>query len=214
MKLGDSAFVYLGRKDGVHRKGVVVVMNKEAAKSCLGWEGSNNKIRIAYFKTKKFRLSVIVVYAPVELTDGVTSDSEFYLQLQEQIDRVPGRYTVFLLEAFNAQVHRNRDICYPTLDKFGVNKENCNVYRFLQFCRHNNLVITSTMFCHKMTHKLTWYSRDGKRANLIDYVIVNRRSAALIPDARVYRSAVKDVRSKDHHLVVSGVKSKLKLWKG
>ena len=42
--------------------------------------------------TKKCRKSVIVVYAPVEPTDGDTSDSdEFYLQLQEQIDRVPCR---------------------------------------------------------------------------------------------------------------------------
>ena len=99
MKLGDIEFVYSGRKDGVHRQGVGLMMNKEAAKSCFGWEGINNRILIAHFMTKKFRVSVIVVYAPVEPTDGDTSDSdEFYLQLQEQIDRVPGRNMVFLLE--------------------------------------------------------------------------------------------------------------------
>ena len=39
---------------------------------------------------------------PVEPTDGDTSDSdEFYLQLQEQIDRVSGRNMVFLLGDFN-----------------------------------------------------------------------------------------------------------------
>ena len=48
--------------------------------------------------TKKFRVSVIVAYAPVELTDRDNSDSdEFYLQLQEQIERVPGINMVFLL---------------------------------------------------------------------------------------------------------------------
>ena len=37
--------------------------------------------------TKKFRVSVIVVYTPVEPTDGDTIDSDkFYLQLQEQLD--------------------------------------------------------------------------------------------------------------------------------
>ena len=52
--------------------------------------------------TKKFRVSVIVVYVPVEPTDGYTSDSdELYLQLQEQIDRVPGRNMMFLLGDFN-----------------------------------------------------------------------------------------------------------------
>ena len=33
------------------------MMNKEAAKSFLGWESINNAILIAYFMTKKFRVS-------------------------------------------------------------------------------------------------------------------------------------------------------------
>ena len=101
MKLGDIEFVYSGRKGGVHRQGVGLITNKEAANSCLGWEGINNRILIAHFMTKKFRVSIIVVYAPVEPTDGNTSDSdEFYLQVQEQIDRVPGRYMVVEIRRF------------------------------------------------------------------------------------------------------------------
>ena len=50
-----------------------------------------------------------------------------------------------------------------------------------------------------MAHKLTWYSRDGKTANLIDYFIVNRRLGGSVQDIRVYRSAVIDVKSKDHY---------------
>ena len=65
-----------------------------------------------------------------------------------------------------------------------------------------------------MAHTLTWYSRYGKTANLIDYGIVNRRLAGSIQDTRVYRSAVIDMKSKDQHLVVSRVKLKLNLWKG
>ena len=60
-----------------------------------------------------------------------------------------------------------------------------------------------------MAIQLTWYSRDGKTANIIDYVIVNRRLAGSIQDTRAYRSAVIDVKSKDHHLVVSRVNLKL-----
>ena len=154
------------------------MMNKEGAKSCLGWESINNRILIVHFITNKFRLSVIVVYAPVEPTDGDTSDSdEFYLQLREQTDRVPGRNMVFLLRDFKAQIGRNRDRWYPSLGKFGIEKGNSDGYRLLQFCRYNNVVITNAVFGHKMAHKLTWYSRDCKTANLIEYVIVNRRLA-------------------------------------
>ena len=65
------------------------MMNKEAPKSCLGWENINNRILIAHFMTNKFRMSVIVVYVPVEPTNGDTIDShQIYLQLLEQIDKV------------------------------------------------------------------------------------------------------------------------------
>jgi hypothetical protein len=60
--------------------------------------------------TKNFRVSFIVVYATVEPTGGDTSDSdEFYLQLQERIERVPGKNMMFLPGDFNAQVGRHKD---------------------------------------------------------------------------------------------------------
>ena len=65
-----------------------------------------------------------------------------------------------------------------------------------------------------MAHKLTLYSRDGMTAKLIDYVIVNWGLAGLIQDARVYRSAVINVKSKDCHLVLSRVNLKLKFLNG
>ena len=51
------------------------MMNKEVAKSYLGRKGTNNRIVVAHFVTKKFRVSVIVVYALVEPTARYTSDS-------------------------------------------------------------------------------------------------------------------------------------------
>ena len=52
---------------------------------------------------KKGRVSVVVVYAPVEWTDRNSSGSDkFYFQQQGQIDRVPGRNMKFLVKDFNA----------------------------------------------------------------------------------------------------------------
>ena len=82
-------------------------------------------------------------------------------------------------------------------------KKNRNNYRLLQFCRHNNLVLNITVFGNKMIHKLTWYTLDGKTENLIYYGIVNRRIAASIQDTKVYKNALIEVKSKNHHLVVS-----------
>ena len=60
LKLGDIAFVYSGRNDGVHRQGVGLMMSQEAAKSCLGWDGINLRILIAHLRTKKCKVLVIV----------------------------------------------------------------------------------------------------------------------------------------------------------
>ena len=81
---------------------------------------------------KKCNVSVTVVYTPAEPTDRDSSDSgEFFIQLQEQIDRVPGGNMVFLFGNFNSQVGRNRDGILKS--KFGGGKENSNSYRLLHF---------------------------------------------------------------------------------
>ena len=52
------------------------MMSKETAKSYLGWKGINNRTLIVHFTSKKLRIPVIVVYAPVEPTDRDISDSD------------------------------------------------------------------------------------------------------------------------------------------
>ena len=104
MKLGDIEFIYSDRKGGVNTQ-IGSRANKEAAKSYLCSEGINIGILIAPFRTKKFRVSVIVVYALVEPTDGDGRGSdEFYLQLQKQKTKFD-----FLFGNSYAQASRNRD---------------------------------------------------------------------------------------------------------
>ena len=89
-----------------------------------------------------------------------------------------------------------------------MGKENSNVPECCSF------VGTNIKFGCKMARKLTLCSRDGNYANLIDYFVVNGRLAGSTQDTRVYRSAAIDVKSKDHHLVMSRVNLKLKFRKG
>ena len=53
MKLGDKEFIYTDQKDGAHRQGAGPMINKEAAKFFLGWEGINNGILSAHFMIKQ-----------------------------------------------------------------------------------------------------------------------------------------------------------------
>lgn len=62
----------------------------------------------------------------------------------------------------------------------------------------NELVITGPLFPHKIIHKVTWISPDGRTRNQIDHVLINKRFRNSVEDTRVYRSA--DLGS-DHYLV-------------
>jgi len=70
MKLDDKEIIYSGRKAGMHRQVVGFMVKKEAATSSLGWEGNNNRMLITHLMTMKCKISYIVVYAPVDPTDG------------------------------------------------------------------------------------------------------------------------------------------------
>ena len=61
-----------------------------------------------------------------------------------------------------------------------------------------------------MAHKLTRYSHDGKTAKLIDYVIVDQRLTGSIQHTKVISCSGIDVKSINHHLVVSRANLKLK----
>lgn len=50
---------------------------------------------------------------------------------------------------------------------------NENGERLTDLCDVNNLIIGGTVFEHRMIHKETWISLDGRTNNLIDHVLVS-----------------------------------------
>jgi len=82
---------------------------------------------------KKFKVPVVVVYAPVNRTNRDRDSKEFYPQLQEPKDRVEGRNMLILFGYFNTQVGRNtnRDRWHSSTDKFVAGKKS-NGYKLLK----------------------------------------------------------------------------------
>ena len=76
---------------------------------------------------------------------------------------------------------------------------------FLQFL--NNLLVTGTIFPHKLIHKQTWTSPGGQTKNQIDHVLVTRHHRTSVMDTRAMRGA--DIAS-DHQLVRTKIRIKLK----
>jgi len=66
------------------------------------------------------------------------------------------------------------------------------------------------MFPHRNIHKYTWTCPDGKTHNLIDHILIVRRSNSRILDVQSFRGAECD---SDHCLVVARVREELRVSK-
>ena len=81
------SLLYSGH-DQHHMRGVGILMNKNAAKSLIGWNPVNDRIITARFQSKHTKITLIQVYAPTENSDEEEKDN-FYAQLQDISDQVP-----------------------------------------------------------------------------------------------------------------------------
>ena len=84
--------------------------------------------------------------------------------------------------------------------------------RIVTFATSKNLVVKSTMFPHRIIHKYTWTSPDGKTHNQIDHILIDRRrhSSIRVLDVRSFRGADFDT---DHYLVVAKLRKRLAVCK-
>jgi endonuclease/exonuclease/phosphatase family metal-dependent hydrolase len=111
---------------------------------------------------------------------------------------------------FNAKVGRE-DILKSTIWNENLHETtNDNGVRVVNFATSKNLVVESTMFTHRKTHKYTWTSPDSKTRNQIDHVLVDRRRQSSILDVRSFRGADCDT---DHYLVAAKLPDRLSVSK-
>ncbi|XP_052748322.1 uncharacterized protein LOC128200112 [Galleria mellonella] len=91
---------------------------------------------------------------------------------------------------------------------FGDKRVNENGESLLEVCLERNLVVTNTLFSHKLIHMYTW-QRQTERS-MIDFVIVDERLRAKVKDTRVYRGT--NVGT-DHFLVISRIGGLFNKWR-
>ena len=203
LSTGES-IIFSGRDDTQHREGVAIMMTREVEKTLLDWKPVNERIITARFFSKFVKMSVIQVYAPTNEATDEDKDS-FYEQLQATLDKVPKHDLVVVMGYLNAKVGDSNEGCEDIMGKHGTGTINGD--RLVSFAAFNNLVITGTIFPHRIGHKQTWTSPDGLTQNQIEHVLISRQHRTSVLDTRAMRGA--DVAS-DHHLVRTKLRLKLK----
>ena len=119
-------------------------------------------------------MSVIQVYVPTSEATYEVKDS-FYEQLQATLDKAPKHELVVVIGDLNAKVDDSNEGFEDIVGKHGIGTINDNGDRLVSFAAFNNLVITGTIFPHRIGHKLTWTSPDGLTQNQIDHILISRQ---------------------------------------
>ena len=195
----------LAGDDAPHKKGVALILSKEAGKSQKEWETISERIIFARFESKCQNTTIIQVYAPTNDAEEEVKE-DFYHQLQSAYNKRKARDLTMGIGDLNAKVGSDNRNWEASMGTHGEGVINENGEMFCDFCASNGLVIRGTLFPHKKSHKLTWRSPDGITENQIDHVTINKTWRSSLQDTRVIRSA--DAGS-DHHLVVAVIKTKL-----
>jgi len=128
------------------------------------------------------------VHAPCKEKNDEAKDS-FYEELEQVFDHFPKYQMKILLGDFNAKVGRE-NVFKPIIGNESLHQHsNDNGVRIVILATRKNLVVKSTMFPHRNSHKYTRTSPNGKTHNQIDHILIDRRRDSSILDVRSFRGA-------------------------
>ena len=70
----------------------------------------------------------------------------------------------------------------------------------------NQLTVSNTVFQHKPSHLITWYSSDGVTKAQIDYELIRQRWRSSVLDSRSIKGADSGSKSgSDHRLIITKI---------
>ena len=201
-----SLLIYSGRSDKIKRQGVGLALSKRIRNTLISYTPVSERIMSSRLHSRQINISVIVAYAPTEDADD-TVKNDFYQQLSDTFDELPGHDIKLVMGDFNARVTSDHTRWPGVISKHSLHaSSNNNGTRLLDFCALNQLTVGGTLFQHKDIHKGTWRSPDGRTVTQIDHICISTKWNHSLLDLRSYRGA--DIGS-DHYLVRGLLRVKL-----
>jgi exonuclease III len=146
--------------------------------------------RMCYLRLKSgfFNFSIINVHAPTGDKEKEVKEP-FYEKLEGAYDKLPANDIRFIVGDMNAKSGKENIL----RNHAGMHRQHENTSengsRLVNFAVSKNMFIESTKFNHKIIHKNTWKSLDGKTENQIDHLLIDKRHLSDLMDVRSYGGA-------------------------
>ena len=118
---------------------------------------------------EKHHVNIIVAYAPTLIKSEKDSQirKNFYCQLEQVTSKQrKNKHLLLVLGDFNAKTGSGHTLYPENIDKYGKGHINSNGEYLLDYAKDNHLVITNTLFPHKLAHRTTWTSLERVNQHL------------------------------------------------
>ena len=137
------------------------------------------------------KIRLVAAYAPTSKTNQTQID-RFYLDVTNALNNSAKRDVLIIAGDMNAKVGSAEDRSDKNLGLYGKGKTNSSRQKLLDLARLTGLVITNTLFYHKMSHRTTWtqpnrssnLQRRNPHRNQIDFILIRVAHRNLIRNAR------------------------------
>ena len=201
----DTHTVYYSGQNRI--TGVGFIVNKELAKSVLGYNPVNDRIILLRIQGRPLNITIVQVYAPTSAAEEKEKE-EFYHQLDQVLTTISSKDITMVMGDFNAKVGKGLED--GIVGPHGLGKRNEEGDRLVQFCISKKLLVSNTCYQQPNRRLYTWTSPDKQHRNQIDYILCQERWRNSLLNVKTLPGA--DCGT-DHELLVAKMRVRLKVKK-
>jgi len=155
-----------------HKLGTGFVIHKKVKHLIMDFQPKSSRMCWLRIRGNFFNYSIINAHASMEDKSDTKKDA-FYDGLRNLYDTCPKHDVKLIIVDLNAQIGKE-SIWYPTIGKEVYHQEsNENGKRLIDLAASRNMVIGTTLFPHKVIHKIMWRSPDVHHFSQIDHLLID-----------------------------------------
>ncbi len=213
---GKGYLMYVSGEKEKKYEGVGIVVKQELNPI---FKEISSRIYQCEIKLKDRKLVIIVAYAPTLKVSESNTDKrdQFYEELECTIKKVSKRNALAVIGDFNAKTGTGWKEFPDEMGKFGKGQMNSNGRLLLECMKANDMILTNTLFKHKLSQITTWEApmrnknsngkpllgpdgqpRRNPFRNQIDYIAVRKEHRRFVLDSKSTNFFQTDT---DHRLV-------------